>query len=98
MSSGISNLCSTLSGQGHNQDLVGYVRTMRVVVNGNTATVLSWLPFEETQSFSYTPPLALQPGWNEIQAYIHWSDDYYDNGHWSTVALQLSSSGGPCIP
>ncbi len=90
---GMTVYSARVTGQGHNQDTVGYVRTMVVEVNGNPYTVLSWLPNGQTQSYDFTLPAGvLQSGWNEVKAYIHWSNAYYDSGHWVTVNLVLDAN------
>jgi|GEM_PF-5404995 len=90
IASGVSRTNARLTGQGHNQDAFGYVRVMRVVVNGHAYDVLTWLTSGSTQSFDFTIPSGiLTAGWNDIRAYIHWGNDEYDNGHWVSVNLVL---------
>lgn len=83
---------ASINGEGHNNDSDGYARVMRVEVNGNTYTVNSWINDGDTESFSYSIPNGvLVRGWNHIRAYIHWSNEDYDDGHWVTVNLVTSS-------
>lgn len=81
----------TLSGQGHNQDCVGYARVMEVKVNSTTYRVITWINSGSTVAFSgYSiPKSALNSGLNTIEAYIHFGNDTYDCGHWVTVNLNL---------
>lgn len=76
-----------LSGTGHNQDSDGYVRVMRVDVNGTIYTPISWLTFQETENFSSIPAYAFHQGYNTVKAYIHWSNSSYDEGHWVTLKI-----------
>ncbi len=98
--SGTATTEVSLTGQGHNNDAEGIPRTMRVQVNGNTYTVISWLNDGETKSFTYyLPGGVLQTGWNDITAYIHWGNEDYDDGHWVSLTLHINpdcSGGGPC--
>ncbi len=90
VASGVNRSNARLTGQGHNQDAFGYVRVMRVEVNGHPYDVLTWLTSGSTQSFDFTIPSGiLTAGWNDIRAYIHWGNDEYDNGHWVSVNLVL---------
>lgn len=87
---GLNIYTARLTGEGHNHDKEGIPRVMRVKVNGNTYKVIDWIDYGDTESFSYTLPSGLLVnGINNIEAYIHWSDDYYDNGHWVSVNLEL---------
>jgi hypothetical protein len=89
---GLNIYTARLTGEGHNHDKEYYARVMRVNVNGNIYKVISWLNWNETKSFSYTLPSGiLVNGMNDIQAYIHWGNDYYDNGHWVSVDLELDT-------
>ena len=89
---GLNIYTARLTGQGHNQDRVGYARVMEVKVNGNKYRVIPWISSGQTKSFDYTLPAGvLVNGWNDIEAYIHWSNPYYDNGHWVSVNLVLET-------
>lgn len=78
---------------GHNEDRDGYARVMRVEVNGNTYTTISWINDGQTVSNTYSIPLsALNSGVNTFKAYIHWSNDDYDRGHWVTLTLRLEGN------
>jgi len=90
IASGVNRTGARLTGQGHNQDVEGIARVMRVSVNSNVYTVISWLSGGQTKSFDFTIPSGvLTSGWNDIRAYIHWGNDEYDNGHWVSVNLVL---------
>ena len=79
-----------ISGEGHNQDRVGYVRTMEVKINGRVLKVIPLIPRGQTRSFDMAlPPGVVVNGWNEVQAYIEWSNDDYDQGHWVSLTLTL---------
>jgi hypothetical protein len=83
-----------LSGSGHNQDSGGYARVMNVRFNGGTVyKVISWINSGSTVSFSNfsIPKSQLQSGLNDVEAYIHWSNASYDNGHWVSLTLTLNT-------
>jgi hypothetical protein len=93
ISSSTLNATSTvkLVCQGHNHDRDGYARVMKVKVNTTTYTVIDWISYNQTVSNTYTiSKSALNSGVNTIQAYIYWSNEDYDNGHWVSVTLRLN--------
>jgi len=79
-----------ITGEGHNQDRDGFLRTMVVKINGRVIKVIPAIRRSETKSFDVAvPPDALVSGWNDIQAYIDWSNEEYDRGHWVSLTLTL---------
>jgi uncharacterized protein YegJ (DUF2314 family) len=87
-----------ISGEGHNQDRVGYLRTMEVKINGRVLKVIPALSRGQTKAFDLpVPPDLLVHGANDVQAYIEWSDDEYDRGHWVSLTLTLVASAGGAV-
>ena len=79
-----------ISGEGHNQDRDGFLRTMEVKINGRVLKVIPAIRQGQTKSFDMAvPPGVLICGWNDIQAYIEWSNEDYDKGHWVSLTLTL---------
>ena len=63
---------------------------MEIKINGRVIKVIPLLGQGQTKSFDTTvPPELLTSGWNEIQAYIEWSNKDYDRGHWVSLTLTL---------
>ncbi|MCU0874254.1 MAG: DUF2314 domain-containing protein [Pirellulaceae bacterium] len=82
-----------ISGEGHNQDRAGYLRTMEVKINGRVLKVIPALSRGQTKAFDLpVPPDLLVHGANDVQAYIEWSNDEYDRGHWVSLTLTLGEA------
>ena len=59
-------------------------------INGRVLKVIRAIPQGETKSFDMAvPDGVLVSGWNDIRAYIEWSNDDYDRGHWVSLTLTL---------
>jgi hypothetical protein len=87
---GVSLRNARISGEGHNQDRVGYLRTMEVKINGKRVKVIPAIGQGQTKKFEMAlPEGTLATGWNDVQAYIEWSNDEYDKGHWVSLTLIL---------
>jgi hypothetical protein len=63
---------------------------MEVKINGRVLKVIPWISSGQTKPFKMAvPPDVLVVGWNDIEAYIEWSNDEYDRGHWVSLTLTL---------
>ena len=65
-------------------------RTTEVKINGRVLKVIRLIPQGQTRSFDMAVSNGvLVAGWNDIRAYIEWSNDDYDRGHWVSLTLAL---------
>ena len=63
---------------------------MEVQINGHKVKVIPLIPHGQTKSFDVPLPSGvLVNGWNDIRAYIEWSNNEYDGGHWVSLVLTL---------
>ena len=64
---------------------------MELLLNNKRLQVIRWISSGQTKSFQMTVPAGLlKHGWNDLLAYIEWSNSSYDKGHW--VSLKLVAS------
>ena len=66
---------------------------MEVKINGRVLKVIRALSRGQTKAFDLpVPPDLLVHGANDVQAYIEWSNDEYDRGHWVSLTLTLGEA------